>query len=62
MSNPKQFHDDIVDFIHDQIKINPDNIDDIIDKVSESDPKINSIMKTILAIEKIKLIQNNSST
>lgn len=58
MPSINDFQKDMTKFIHDQLQTNPDNIEKIIDTISNHDDQIKSLAKTILSIERCKMLNN----
>lgn len=57
MSNTKmedQFVEDIKKFVNDQLDSNTNNLNELINKVSDKNDNIKEMMKTIVQIETIK--------
>ena len=58
MPTINDFQKNMTKFIHDQLETNPDNIEKIIDTISNHDEEIKRIAKTILSIERCKMMKN----
>ena len=58
MPTINEFQKNMTDFIQQQLQDNPDNIEQIIDTVTNHDDQIKHIAKTILSIERCKMMKN----
>lgn len=58
MPTINDFQKNMTEFIQQQLQDNPDNIEQIIDTISNHDDQIKSLAKTILSIERCKMMKN----
>lgn len=58
MPTINDFQKNMTGFIQQQLQDNPDNIEQIIDTVTNHDDQIKSLAKTILSIERCKMMKN----
>ena len=58
MPTINDFQKNMTEFIQQQLQDNPDNIEQIIDTISNHDDQIKSLAKTILSMERCKVMKN----
>jgi len=61
VSTAKDFQQNMTEFIQNQLQSNPENIEQTIDTVCNHDEQLKTIAKTILSIERCKMMQNKST-
>jgi hypothetical protein len=60
ITQPNDMIEHYTKFIKDQLETNPNDIDNIVENLS-NDPKIKNILEIIVNIEKINLIKNKEN-
>lgn len=61
VSTAEDFQKNMTEFIHMQIQSNPENIEKTIDTVCNHNEQLKTIAKTILSIERCKILENKSN-